>query len=234
MKKKIFTFMNSTRYEIIILIPVFVACIATVLQSVTALEEQYGLFFDILDILLVIIFGLDYILSIYTAEDKLKYIFSVNGIIDLLSVVPALIPASTIDLKFLQVIRILRVVRVFKLDKYSEPLDIIKRVFIREKEILITTVSLAAIVVFITSVIVYSSENIVQPDKFPDIMTTMWWAISTVTTVGYGDMYPITVVGRIAGSLLVILGIGLIAIPSGVLSAGFISEMRDRGMFKEK
>jgi len=131
-----------------------------------------------------------------------------------------------IDLRFLWVLRLLRLFRVFKFNRYSSALNLISKVVKRKKEELIATVFIMVFIIMISSTLIYYMENAVQPDKFPNIVASFWWAIATLTTVGYGDIYPITAIGKIFASVIAISGIGLVALPTGIISSGFMSEMK--------
>jgi voltage-gated potassium channel len=181
----------------------------------------------------IIIFTVEYILRIWTAKYKyptskfprLKYIFSFMGIVDLLAILPFYLPLlKNIDLRYLRILRLFRLVRIFKLNRYYDSLDLIRRVIKNEKEKLVITIFIVFILLLFASSIMYYIENQIQPEQFTDIPTTVWWAVATLTTIGYGDVYPITPIGKLLGGVVAILGIGLIALPSGIISSGLISE----------
>ncbi|MGL5254810.1 MAG: potassium channel family protein [Brevinema sp.] len=142
-------------------------------------------------------------------------------------VILLILPFIHIDLRTLRLLRIFRIIKIFRLPAYQRSLDLFRRVLLREKEFLIITLIMSITLVLFSSIAMWHLENYVQPDKFSDIATTMWWAVATLTTVGYGDMYPITPLGRVLASFIAILGIGLVAVPSGIISAGFISEYHE-------
>jgi len=156
------------------------------------------------------------------------------AIIDLLAVLPFFIPASGVDLRVLRGLRLLRIFRLFKIGRYSDSINAIARVVKSKASQLLSAVFVLAIFMVIISVVMYSVENEAQPEVFANAFDAWWWAINTLSTVGYGDIYPVTVIGRILNGVISLLGIGLIAIPTGIISAGFIENARERREAKLK
>lgn len=177
-------------------------------------------------------FTIEYLLRIWTADllfseskrPRLKYIFSFMAIIDLLAILPFYLPFISADLRFLRMMRLFRLfrlLRVFKLGRYFEALQIIVKVIKTSGPQLVMSVVICFFVMLFSAIIMYTVENPVQPEQFPNVISSLWWAICTLTTVGYGDVYPITHVGRFFASLISLVGIGIIAIPTGIIAAGF-------------
>ena len=157
------------------------------------------------------------------------------AIIDLLAILPFYLPfIIPVDLRFLRMLRLLRLLRILKLNRYNDSMDIIIKIFKREKEKLITTFFVMAILILFSSSLMYYVENEAQPDKFPNIVASLWWAVATLTTVGYGDIYPITSLGKLFSGVIALLGIGLVALPTGIISSGFITEVNNNKAEKEK
>jgi voltage-gated potassium channel len=152
------------------------------------------------------------------------------GIFDLCAILPFYLPFVFIDLRVLRILRLVRLFRVIKLTRYNKSFDLIGRVFKREKDKLLMTFFIVGIMLLLASSVMYVVENVVQPDEFPNILATLWWAVVTLTTVGYGDVYPVTVLGKLLSGIISILGIILIALPSGIISSGFIKEYEERNM----
>jgi voltage-gated potassium channel len=128
----------------------------------------------------------------------------------------------------LRMLRIMRIMRLAKLGRYSDSLQTLGRVVAGKKEQLISTVFILVILLIIASCLMYYAENETQPDHFSSIPAAMWWAVTTLTTVGYGDVFPLTTVGKLLGSVIAVLGIGMFALPTGILGAGFVEEMERR------
>ena len=188
----------------------------------------------VFEVFSVVVFSLEYLARLWTSDllhpeskhPRLKYAFSAMAVIDLLAIAPFYIPfLIPCDLRFIRMLRLFRLLRILKLNRYSDAMNIIGSVVKREKEKLLTTIFFTAIIILFASSIMYYVENEAQPDKFPNIIASVWWAVATLTTVGYGDVYPVTVLGKLLSGLIAILGIGLVALPTGIISSGFVVEM---------
>ncbi len=224
----------SSIFDVSIIILILLNLAAVVAASFNNFYEAHHKMLHYFEIFSIIIFTLEYLLRVITAEYKypetkyavIKYIFSFGAIIDLVAILPFYLPFVTgIDLRFLRILRILRMFRIFKLGRYSESMLIIGKVLKKEKEKLLTTIILTVIMVFVASTVMYYAENAAQPEVFPNIIETTWWAVATFTTIWYGDVYPITLVGKICGGIISLLGIMLIALPSGIICSGFMDEL---------
>lgn len=157
----------------------------------------------------------------------LTFAFSTMAIIDLLSILPFYIPLATpIDFRILRVLRLTRILRILKIGRYSESLALIGRVLKRSRSDLLVTLFITFLLLLLSSSLMYFVENPAQSDKFRNIVSSAWWTIITLTTVGYGDVYPITILGKILGGFIALLGIGLVALPTGIISSGFMEEIR--------
>jgi voltage-gated potassium channel len=185
---------------------------------------------DIVEVVSVIIFTVEYAARIWTADNKLKYITSFMAIVDLLAILPFYIPfIIPIDLRILRTLRLIRVLRILKLNRYTTALMTIGQVIKSKSAQLISSVSVVLILMIISSIIIYYVENPAQPDVFKDAFSGLWWAVATFTTVGYGDIFPITSVGKIFSAFIAVLGIGLVAVPTGIISAGFVEGIDHSG-----
>jgi voltage-gated potassium channel len=218
---------------------ILVNVLAVIFETVEPLFEQFFLLFSVIEIISIAIFTIEYILRLWICTlnpafadpvtGRLRYIISPYGLIDLFSFLPFYIPVFIpIDLRFLRILRLFRIVRVLKLGRYSEALRIFNRVISKTKEELLIALSVLFMILIIFSSLMFYAEHDIQPDKFGSIPQTMWWAIVTLATVGYGDVYPVTVAGKIVGGLAVISGIAIFALPTAILSAGFIDELQER------
>ncbi|MGE5474175.1 MAG: ion transporter [Ignavibacteriales bacterium] len=194
-------------------------------------------FFVIFEIFSVGVFSIEYLIRIWTADlkysgesnlkAKLKFIISPMGIIDLVSILPFYISILLPRVPDGRILRVLRLIRLFKLTHYFDSFRVVKKVFMKRKSELIVTGFIAFTIIFISSVLMYEVEHDAQPDKFIDILSSFWWAIATLTTIGYGDVYPITHIGKFIGALISLVGIGVVALPTGLLSSGFIEEFKN-------
>lgn len=195
---------------------------------------------DGFEVFSVIVFSVEYLLRIWTADLKYpgfgkikaisKFIFSPSGIIDLLAVMPFYVKIyvpNSLDGRILRAIRLLRLLRILKLTRFVDSFKLISNVIKNRKYELLITFFIAAMFVVIASCIMFELENEAQPDKFPNILSAFWWSIATLTTIGYGDVYPITALGKCMSTIISIIGIGLIALPTGIISSGFLEEYRN-------
>ena len=242
---------SNRAFSIFIMILIVTSIIAIICESFENLSTNYYYVFEIFEVFVVAIFTLEYIFRIWTASLQyptlskgkaiLKFAFSTMAIIDLLAILPFYLELSQgfftglgiafIDLRFIRGLRLLRLLRIFKLRRYSKSMQTINEVLSDKKEELMVTIFVCFILLVLSSSIMYSIEHEAQEENFPNIIATFWWAIATLTTVGYGDVYPITPLGRFVGGFIALLGIGLVALPTGIVSSSFIEKIAER---KEK
>ena len=174
----------------------------------------------------VSIFTLEYLLRLYVADRKLRFVFSFFGLIDLLAILPFYLGFG-IDLRSLRALRFLRLFRAFKLLRYGQAIDRFYRAFMIAREEIILFASVTAILLFFSATGIYYCENEAQPEKFASILHSLWWAVATLTTVGYGDIAPITTGGKFFTFIVLMLGLGIIAIPPGLIASA-LTETRRR------
>jgi voltage-gated potassium channel len=177
------------------------------------------------EIFTVTVFTIEYILRIVLADRSLKFIFSFFGIVDFLAIAPFYF-ASGIDLRAIRGFRLLRLFRIFKLVRYSRAAQRYHRAFILGREELVLFGLSSLVILFLASIGIYYFENPVQPDVFSSVFHSLWWAVITLTTVGYGDMVPVTAGGRFFTFILLVVGLGVIAVPTAIISSA-LSKARD-------
>jgi len=170
------------------------------------------------EIIIIIIFSMEYFLRIIVANRKLKFIFSFYGLIDLFAIVPFYI-SSGIDLRSIRIFRLFRLFRAFKLLRYNKAIQRFKNAFIMVKDEMFLFLFATVLLLFISSVGIYYFENYAQPDVFKSVFHCLWWSVSTLTTVGYGDIYPITTGGKIFTFFILIIGLGIVAVPTGLITS---------------
>jgi voltage-gated potassium channel len=162
--------------------------------------------------------------------------FSGMALIDLLSILPFyldfILPLFPIDLRALRILRLFRLLRLFKIARYLKALNIMQAVLRERKEQITVSIMFILFLLVVVSTLMYYAENEAQPDTFSSIPATMWWGIETLTTVGYGDMVPITPYGKLLGGMIAILGIGLFALPAGIFSSGLTEHLHRSGKKK--
>lgn len=192
----------------------------------------------------IIIFTVEYALRIWTANylfpelgpirSRIRYITSHMAIIDLISILPFILPIlHTYNLVGVRVFRLVRLLRVFKLNRYSDALAAIGDVFRSKAQQIVASIFFVFIILILASLLIYYAEHDAQPDQFENAFSGLWWAVATLTTVGYGDIYPITPLGRVLGAIIAILGIGMVAVPTSILSSGFMEKLEKHASGKK-
>lgn len=228
----------NKRVDLLITFLIILSVIAIILESYASLRQQFGNGFFYFEILTILVFSTEYVLRVWTADLKYpemkpararwRFVSSFMGIVDLMAILPFYLPfLLRFDLRFIRVLRVLRLLRVLKLRRHSKALSIIGRIFFEKRSELSITLFVTFILLLISSSIMYNLEHEAQPKLFPDIISTFWWAIATLTTVGYGDVFPITPWGKFVGGIIALLGIGMVALPTGIISAAFIDELEN-------
>lgn len=216
-------------FEFCLITIIILNILAIIADSVAEIRSQYDTIFIKFEYFTIIFFTVEYIARIYSIVEnpefshplkgRLRYITQPLAIVDLLAFLPFYF--VFLDLRFLRIFRLMSLFRLFKIARYLHALKIFKRVLTDRKEQLILSFLFILFVLTIISFIMFYAEHDAQPDKFSSIPATMWWGIATITTVGYGDMVPITALGKFLGGLFAIAGVGLLALPAGILSSGF-------------
>ncbi|MGJ8688581.1 MAG: ion transporter [Gammaproteobacteria bacterium] len=188
------------------------------METLPNLDPQVRQILVYFETITVILFTIEYALRLYVADRRISYIFSFYGIVDLLAIVPFYL-ALGIDLRSLRAMRLLRLFRLFKLVRYNNAIERFVRAFSIAREEIIVFAMVTIILLYLSAIGIYYFEHEAQPEIFASIFHSMWWAVTTLTTVGYGDMYPITAGGRIFTFSILILGLGIVAIPAGLLAS---------------
>lgn len=200
--------------------------LAVMLSTVPDIYNHYGHTLHTIEVISVAVFSVEYLLRIW-AIGKFRAILSPYMVIDLLAILPFYLPLLIpIDLRFLRILRLSRIFRILKMARYSQAIQLLARVLKTKIPELIAVSALLAIVLVLISSFVFFAEHTAQPDKFSSIPDTLWWGIVTMTTIGYGDTFPITPIGKALAAMLALLGIGLFALPAGIISSGFIEEIQ--------
>ena len=210
--------------------------VAVLLETVESIYSRYALEFLIFERFSTIVFLIEYILRIWVCVEekiknnklitRLKYASTWPAIIDLLAVLSGLLPMIfEVDLRIL---RALRMLRLLKFSRYFKVMNLLLGVLKEEKQSFLAAMFLLTIAMLIASTGIYLFEKDAQPDKFSSIPEAMWWAIATLTTIGYGDVTPVTGMGKFFGAIIAIIGIGVVALPSGILASGFTDQLKRR------
>lgn len=215
-----------------ILVLILANAVAVVIGTVPSVQSSCGSQLHVFEQASVAIFTIEYLLRMWAAPERdasvsalsarVKWSTSPLALIDLAAILPAFLPMLLpVDLRLLRLLRLFRLLRLLKLGRYSQAIQVFSTVLKEKREELVVALVSVLILLTLTSGAMYYFENPGQPEAFPSIPAAMWWGTAALTTVGYGDVYPITTAGRILGSLTALLGIGFFALPAGILASGF-------------
>lgn len=219
---------------------IFFNVLAHILESVTWIYHAYGDFFIAFEVFSLTVFFCEYVLRVWscTADERyqhpiwgrLRYMRTPMALIDLIVILPFFnlvlhIWNIGIDMRVMRSLRLLRVLQLAKTTRYSKSLQLLGRVIMSKREELLLTTGITLILLVMASTMMFYVEHEAQPDAFTDIPASMWWGVATLTTVGYGDISPITPLGKVIGAIVAMLGIGLFALPAGLLGSGFMDEL---------
>jgi voltage-gated potassium channel len=206
-------------FDLVIQGLIVVSLIAFTIETLPNLSPQLVTFLNGLETAIIIAFAAEYLLRIVVAENRFRYIFSFYGLIDLLSIVPSLISAG-VDLR---TVRLLRLFRTLKFVRYNRAIRRFHDAYVIAREELTLCFIVTMLLLYLSSVDIYYCENEAEPEIFASVFHCFWWSICTITTVGYGDVYPITPGGRFLTGVLLLIGIAIIAAPTGLFASAFVT-----------
>lgn len=226
----------SRIFGLLILSLIALNVLSIILESVREFREAWGAVLDVFEIFSVIVFSCEYLVRLWTCVEDPRYAHPLFGrlraalspllLIDLLAVLPFYLPFVSVDLRFLRSLRLFRVLRIAKVARYSTALQAVGRVILTRKAELAVAGFVMFILMILSSTLMYYAETEAQPEAFSSVPAAMWWSVTTMTTVGYGDICPQTSLGKVLGSFIAVLGVGMFAVPTGILGAGFTDEIR--------
>src|SRR6056300_663314 len=240
---------NASRlFDSLLIVLILTNVLAIILESVSDINEKYGIWFERFDFFSVIVFSIEYVLRIWTSVEnnqslvandtplkkRLRYMRSPAAIVDFLAILPfyiALIGPSSVDLRILRVFRLLR---IFKLTRYSQSMTLMLDAIREHIRSFIAAITILVVVMLLAASGMYIFEREAQPDSFGSIPHAMWWAFATLTTVGYGDVTPITLWGKVFGAAITVVGVGMVALPAGILASAFSEQLRMREKIYEE
>lgn len=238
LKQKIFNIIQigdksnriSRAFDIFITITIVCNIVVTFMQTFDQLAWM-SVFFNVMEYVTVTIFCIEYVLRIWTADylfpdcnrirARFKFIVSFDGIVDLLTIIPAFFLSGFVIFRML---RVARIFHLFRLNAKYDSFNVITTVLYEKRNQIISSVFIVLILMLASSLCMYSVEHDAQPEVFRNAFSGVWWSMSTLLTVGYGDIYPITTLGRIMAICIAYLGVGVVAIPTGIISAGFVEQ----------
>lgn len=222
-------------YDIISTGALIINLAAAIMNTYDNLNARYGTGFSIIEKVTVAFFAIDFLLRLITAAELYpnnktfvamrKYIFSFAGIVDILSFIPYYLPVFfPSGAAVFRMFRVVRILRLFRINAYYDSLNVITEVLSSKKQQLMSSVFIILVLMVASSLCMYSVEHAAQPDVFQNAFSGIWWSASTLLTVGYGDIYPVTTLGKFFGIMIAFLGVGMVAIPTGIISAGFVEQ----------
>lgn len=227
---------TSRLIDLFIMVLIILNVVAVILETVESVLATYRWLFEAFDAFSVGVFTIEYMMRLWscTANDRyarpvrgrLRFFVTPLALVDLIAILPFYLPlVFSVDLR---VLRAMRLLRLFKLGRYSNSLQTLGNVLRKHSGELLVTLFVLLIMLVIASTLMYFAEHGAQPDAFSSIPSAMWWGIVTLTTVGYGDTYPVTGLGKVLGAVIALLGIGMFALPAGILGSGFAEEIDRR------
>lgn len=240
MRNKIYQIIEPAKDNLLSKIYDFLMMAVIVVSLIPLAFKETNIIFNAIEYVTVFIFIIDYVLRLFTADLKLHksvlsfFIYPITpmAVIDLLSILPSLTILNS-SLKLLKLFRLLRALKVFrtlKFLRYSKSFEIIVSVFKKQKRVLSAVATMAIAYILVSALIIYN----VEPESFGNFFDAIYWATVSLTTVGYGDIYPVTTLGRIVTMLSSIFGIAIIALPSGVITAGYLSEVNKENEIEDE
>ncbi|HAS35265.1 MAG TPA: potassium channel protein [Flavobacteriales bacterium] len=225
------------RFDLLISSLIVLNVIAFILSSYPKIHAEHHRSLYWFELFSVVVFSIEYLLRLFTADllypelsgfkARLKFAFSFYGVIDLLAILPFYLPMIGFgDMRFIRAFRLMRLVRLFKLNRHSSNIRMLGDILKEKKKDMLIVVSSVLIILIIAASLMYSLEKDEQPDVFPHIGAAIWWALATLTTIGYGDIIPATALGRVLSGVIALLGIAIVALPTGILSSAFIERIQ--------
>ncbi|QDS95058.1 Cyclic nucleotide-gated potassium channel [Roseimaritima multifibrata] len=212
-------------FDLAIQLLIVLSLIAFSVETLPNLDPQWIRFLQIFEVVTVLVFTAEYLLRFLVADRKLSFVFSFFGIIDLLAILPFYLSFG-IDLRTIRAFRLLRLFWMFKLVRYSKAIQRFHRAFLIAREEIVLFLCVTIILLYLAAVGIYHFEHDTQPEAFASIFHSLWWAVITLTTVGYGDIYPVTAGGRIFTFALLLIGLGVVSVPAGLMASA-LSKARE-------
>jgi voltage-gated potassium channel len=209
-----------------------------IFETVQAFYVQYRVALEAFEVSSVSVFTVEYVARLWSCTvepeyrhpvwGRLRFALSFMALVDLVSILPSLIPGGTLDLRFIRSLRLARLARTLKVARYSQSLQTLGRVLRAKREDLVVTAIAGLVLLVCAASLMFYAEHEVQPQQFSSIPAAIWWGAMTLTTVGYGDIYPVTILGKMLGTFIALMGLGLFALPAGILASGFSEELQRR------
>jgi len=205
------------RFDTFIQVLIILSLVSFAFGTLPNLNPQIVSRLETFELICVVLFSIEYVLRVVVSDKPLKYIFSFYGLIDLLAILPFYL-RTALDLRALRVFRVFRVFRTFKIIRYNQALHRFRLAFKIVKEEMMLFFLVTAMLIFLSATGIYFFEHEAQPEAFASVFHSLWWAVVTLTTVGYGDVYPITTGGRVFTFFVLIMGVGIVTVPAGLIA----------------
>lgn len=225
-------------FQIFIITLIAVNVLVVIIETEESVLDEYGYFFTPFEVFSIIVFTIEYASRIIVSKFNPKYqnskypririLFTPMMLVDLAAILPFFLPFIVTDVRFIRIIRLLRLFRLFKLARYSEPMQTLGEVFKSKAGDLAVAFFILFIVLIFASSLMFHAEHEAQPEAFSSIPASMWWGIVTLTTIGYGDVYPVTIAGKFIAAGVAVIGIAVYAIPTGIMASAFTEELRKK------
>lgn len=231
-KNKIYLLVDDTDntsgkvFSFFIQLLIVVSLVSFSLDTFPNLSPETKKLLHIIEVITVAVFTIEYVLRIVASEKPFRFIFSFFGLVDLAAILPFYI-STGLDLRAVRIFRFLRLIRILKLFKYNQAINRFHRALMIAKEELILFGFISIVMLYLSAVGIYYFENAAQPDHFKSVFHSLWWALTTLTTVGYGDMFPITAGGKVFTFFVLIIGLGVVAVPTGLVASA-LSQAREQ------
>lgn len=209
---------SGRTFDLIVQALIVISIISFSIETLPNLSESTKEILRLIEIISVSVFTIEYVARVLVAKVKKEFIFSFFGIVDLLAILPFYL-STGLDLRSLRAFRLLRLIRILKLARYNHAMKRFHRAFTIAKEELALFLFVTIIVLYLAGVGIYYFENPAQPDSFSSVFHSLWWAVSTLTAVGYGDIYPITVGGKLFTFFILLIGLGIVAMPASIMAS---------------
>jgi voltage-gated potassium channel len=213
-------------FDYLVIALIIYSMITLSIETIPGLSEAVYRYLIYSEIVITTIFTIEYILRIVTAQKKWSYILSFYGIIDFLAVAPFYLFIG-LDLRGVRAFRLFRLFRLLKLARYTTALERFRKALILAREEVVIFLGATSVLLYLSAIGIYYFENQAQPEHFQSIPHSLWWAVATLTTVGYGDVYPVTLGGKVFTFIILMIGLGIVAVPAGILASALAKIRRD-------
>lgn len=228
---------SSRVFDIFIVTLILLNVALVIVETVEGFSQSYSTILFVLDAISVFVFTIEYFLRLWVCTEnpqysrpiagRLRYAFSFYMLVDLVAILPFYIPILFfVDLRILRLIRLVRIFRLFKVGRYSKSLRYLVTTFKNKKEEIFVSLFIVIVILVISSSVIYYVEKDAQPESFGSIPDAMWWGVAALSTTGYGDVRPITPLGKFLGAIITVSGIGMFAVPAGIIASGFINKIQ--------